>query len=119
VSDWQAPGWRIALGIELVAHLEPVLDTERCLVGFCAESEELADLFVDLIRTENLEARRARAHPAGDEQRLACDVLLPCRPDAPDDEVDNAIVAAVKASHTILCPAGTSPRPDASEAVRG
>ncbi|MHB8574364.1 MAG: hypothetical protein ACYDCQ_03440 [Dehalococcoidia bacterium] len=104
------PGWRVALGVELVAHLEPVLSPERCQVGFCCESEELADEFVRLIRVENLEARTAKAHPTGAAQRSACDVLLPCRPDAPDSEVDNAIVAAVKASHTILCPAGLRPR---------
>jgi len=102
----------VALGVELVAHLEPVLDIDRCRVGFCAESEELAAEFVKLIDVENLEARQRRAHPSGVAQRLACDVLLPLRPDAPDDEVDNAIVAAVKASHTILCPAGLRPRPE-------
>ncbi len=113
VTQWQTGGWRIALGVELVAHLEPVLETDRCLVGFCAESEELAEKFIELIHTENLDARRARAHPAGMAQAAACDVLLPCRPDAPDSEIDNAIVAAVKASHTILCPVGTRPRPSA------
>jgi len=102
----------VALGVELVAHLEPVLDLDRCRVGFCAESEELAAEFVKLIAVENLEARQGQAHPAEEAQRRACDVLLPLRPAAPDDEVDNAIVAAVKASHTILCPAGLRPRPE-------
>lgn len=102
----------MALGVELVAHLEPVLDLERCRVGFCAESEELAAEFVRLIAVENLEARQGQAHPAETAQLRACDVLLPLRPAAPDDEVDNAIVAAVKASHTILCPAGLRPRPE-------
>lgn len=112
MAQWQTPGWRIALGVELVAHLEPVLDTDRCVVGFCCESAELAAEFVKLIRTENLEARQSEAHPGGTRQKEACDVLLPCRPYAPDSEVDNAIVAAVKASHTILCPAGLRPRPE-------
>lgn len=112
VAAWQTAGWRVALGVELVAHLEPVLDLDRCLVGFCAESEELAAEFVKLIAVENLEARQGQAHPAEVVQRRACDVLLPLRPGAPDDEVDNAIVAAVKASHTILCPAGLRPRPE-------
>ncbi len=111
IAAWQIPGWRVALGVELVAHLEPVLAPERCLVGFCAESEDLAEEFVKLIQTENLDARRAKAHPDGLPQAVACDVLLPCRPNAPDSEVDNAVVAAVKASHTILCPAGLRPRP--------
>jgi len=102
----------VALGVELVAHLEPVLDPDRCRVGFCAESEELAAEFVKLIAVENMQARQGRAHPAAAAQRLACDVLLPLRPDAPEDEVDNAIVAAVKASHTILCPAGLRSRPE-------
>jgi hypothetical protein len=104
VEAWQLPGWRIALGVELVAHLEPVLSTERCQVGFCRESEELAQEFVRLIGIENLEARTAKAHPNASGQAAACDVLLPCRPDAPENEVDNAIVAATKASHAILCP---------------
>ncbi len=110
VSAWQTGGWRVALGVELVAHLEPVLAIDRCLVGFCAESDELADEFVRLIRIENLDARRGMAHPDGIDQDRECDVLLPLRPDAPDDEVDNCIVASVKASHTILCPAGLRPR---------
>lgn len=113
VAAWQTGGWRVALGVELVAHLEPVLVTERCQVGFCAESAEMAAEFVGLIRRENLEARQACAHPDQPAQREACDVLLPVRPGAPDDEIDNAIVVAVKASHTILCPAGSRPRPPA------
>ena len=104
VEAWQLPGWRIALGVELVAHLEPVLSTERCQVGFCCESEELAEEFVRLIAIENLEARTAKGHPNAGHQAEACDVLLPCRPEAPESEVDNAIVAATKASHAILCP---------------
>ncbi len=111
VNAWQLPGWRVALGVELVAHLEPVLSPERCLVGFCAESAELAGIFVALIRSENLEARQAMAHPGGMPQTAECDVLLPCRPEAPESEVENAIVAAVKASHTILCPSNLRPRP--------
>jgi len=111
VSAWQTSGWRVALGVELVAHLEPVLTPERCQVGFCCESAELAAEFVKLIRTENLEARQAKAHPGGSAQHEECDVLLPCRAEAPEDEVDNAIVAVVKASHTILCPAGLRPKP--------
>lgn len=104
-TAWQAGGWRVALGIELVAHLEPVLALDRCQVGFCAESADLAKIFVDLIRVENLEARQASAHPDGSAAGVDCDVLMPLRPAAPDDEVDNCIVASVKASHTILCPA--------------
>jgi hypothetical protein len=113
VAAWQLPGWRIALGVELVAHLEPLLANDHCQVGFCCESADLADEFIRLIRLENLEARRAAAHPGGVDQAEECDVLLPCRPDAPESEVDNAIVASVKASHSILCPAGMKPRPTA------
>lgn len=111
VAAWQTGGWRVALGVELVAHLEPVLAVDRCLVGFCAESEELADEFVKLIQSENLDARRGKAHPNGMPQSRECDLLLPLRPEAPEDEIDNCIVASVKASHTILCPAGLRPRP--------
>jgi hypothetical protein len=91
--------------VELVAHLEPILNVERCQVGFCVESEELAQTFVEMILAENLEARQAAGHPDGSNAGRRCDVLLPLRPAAPDSEVDNCIVAAVKASHTILCPA--------------
>jgi hypothetical protein len=112
VEAWQTGCWRVALGVELVAHLEPVLAIERCRVGFCCESAELAEEFVRLIAHENLQARTEKAHPDALNQREACDVLLPLRPNAPEDEVDNAIVAAVKASHTILCPANLRPRPD-------
>ena len=95
----------MALGVELVAHLEPILNVDACQVGFCVESDELAETFVQLIAVENLEARAAAAHPDGSNVGRRCDVLLPLPPSATDAEVDNCIVVAVKASHTILCPA--------------
>jgi hypothetical protein len=95
----------VALGVELVAHLEPILNVDRCQVGFCVESEELAETFVGLIAVENMEARLAAAHPDGSNGGRRCDVLLPLPEVASDSEVDNCIVVAVKASHTILCPA--------------
>ena len=53
-AAWQAPAYRIALGVELVAHLEPIVDTERLYVGFCGHSRELAELLVAAIQKENV-----------------------------------------------------------------
>jgi len=73
-------------------------------VGFCCDSEDLADLFVERIRAENIDAERCQAHPAGLNQTRACDVVLPCAPSFTREEIDHAVLAAVKASHGIMCP---------------
>lgn len=101
---WVESGQSIALGVELVAHLEPILAIEELQVGFCCDSEDLADLLVDRIKAENIDAERTRAHPGGINQYQACDVTLPCRPGASREEIDHVVLAAVKASHGVLCP---------------
>ncbi len=101
-AAWRTNAYRVALGIELVAHLEPIVDPERLYVGFCAASAELAHLLAQAICRENVEAATARAHP-GMTQESACDVILPCRPDASDEEVDHAVLAATKAAHAYFC----------------
>ena len=94
--------YRIALGVELVGHLEPVVDDERLYVGFCGHSPDLALLLKDAVLLENVAADVAKAHP-GMEQDHACDVLLPCSPSATEDEVNHAVLAAVKAAHAFFC----------------
>jgi hypothetical protein len=103
-AAWKAAGQSIALGVELVAHLEPILGLEELQVGFCCDSEDLAEVFVERIRAENVEAKRRRAHPGGVNQSRACDVVLPCSPEFTREEIDHAVLAAVKASHGIMCP---------------
>jgi hypothetical protein len=94
--------YRLALGIELVAHLEPIVDTDRLQVGFCAHSPELAEMLAQAVLKENVGAAVARAHP-GMEQDGACDVVLACRPDATDEEVNHAVLAGTKAAHAFFC----------------
>lgn len=101
-TAWETPAYRVALGVELVAHLEPIVDSERLYVGFCVRSPELAELLAGAILRENVGAAPARAHP-GMPQDLACDVILPCRPHTPDAEVDHAVLAATKAAHAFFC----------------
>lgn len=101
-AAWRTNAYRIALGVELVAHLEPIVDPDRLYVGFCAASAELAELLAGAIRRENVGAAPARAHP-GMAQDTACDVILPCRPDATDEEIDHAVLAATKAAHAYFC----------------
>ncbi|MBI2759820.1 MAG: hypothetical protein HYX51_00130 [Chloroflexi bacterium] len=101
-GEWQMPAYRIALGVELVAHLEPIVDAERLYVGFCGHSGELAKMLVDAVLKENVGAGAAKAHP-GMEQDEACDVILPCYPGMTDKNVDHAVLAATKAAHAFFC----------------
>jgi hypothetical protein len=112
-AAWETVAYRIALGVELVGHLEPLVDSERLYVGFCAQSPDLAELLCDAVLKENVGAAVARAHP-GVAQEHACDVLLPCRPDAGDEDDKHAVLAAVKAAHAYFC---ARPLPD-EEAAR-
>lgn len=101
-KTWRTLAYRIALGVELVGHLEPVVDDERLYVGFCGHSPEVAELLRDAVLQENVAAELAKAHP-GMEQEHACDVLLPCSPAATEDEVNHAVLAAVKGAHAFFC----------------
>jgi hypothetical protein len=101
---WKSAGQSIALGVELVAHLEPILDLGDLRVGFCCDSEELAGIFAERIRAENVQAEQRRAHPGGIAQIHACDVVLPCAPDFNREQIDHVVLASVKASHGIMCP---------------
>lgn len=106
-AAWRTLAYRIALGVELVGHLEPVVDEDRLYVGFCGRSAELAKLLRDAVQRENVDAAVAQAHP-GMTQDEACDVVLPCRPDATPEEVEHAVLAAVKAAHAFFCAKPTS-----------
>jgi hypothetical protein len=97
-------GQSIAIGVELVAHLEPILAIDELQVGFCCDSEELAEAFAERIEAENVAAERREAHPGGVNQQRACDVVLPCAPGFSREEIDHVVLAAVKASHGIMCP---------------
>ena len=91
------------MGLELIAHLEPILSPDALQAGFCCGSEELAGLFGERIRAENVYAERCRAHPGVVAQVHACDVVLPCGPNFTREEIDHVVLAAVKASHGLLC----------------
>ena len=82
--------------------MEPIVDTDRLYVGYCAHSPELAEMLVTAVLKENVGATAVRAHP-GMEQEAACDVVLACRPHATDEEVNHAVLAATKAAHTYFC----------------
>jgi hypothetical protein len=101
-DSWRTLAYRVALGVELVGHLEPIVDADRCYVGFCGHSAELAEMLKDAVLRENVGAGVAQAHP-GMTQDDACDVILACRPDATDEEVNHAVLAAVKAAHAFFC----------------
>ena len=88
--------------MELVGHLEPIVDTDRLYVGFCGHSPDLAVMLKDAVLRENVGAGVAKAHP-GMAQDDACDVILPCNPNATDEEVNHAVLAAVKAAHAFFC----------------
>lgn len=103
-AAWEAVAYRIALGVEIVGHLEPIVDPDRLQVGFCMRSPELAHLLCDAVLKENVGAAVARSHPGGTQEQ-ACDVLLPCRPDSTDEEEKHAVLAAVKAAHAFFCAA--------------
>ncbi len=99
---WEPVAYRVALGVELVAHLEPIVDAERLQTGFCVRSAELARIMADAVLSENVGACTGRAHPAM-HQEEACDVILACHPGAPDEQVNHAVLAATKAAHAFFC----------------
>jgi hypothetical protein len=101
---WKSRAYRLALGVEVVAHMEPIVDEELLRVGFCANSHELAQLMCASILKENVGAIVAKAHP-GMAQEDACDVLLACTPHATDDEIKCCVVATTKTAHVFLCAA--------------
>lgn len=95
---WFAAADRIATGITELAHLDAFVDPARYRVGFsCGGDADLAFAYALAIQSENVDARAVSPHPG----RPADEVLLPCRPDATDEEVTHAVLATMKASHAL------------------
>lgn len=74
------------------------MDSTRYRVGFSCEGDiELAGAYIQAIRRENVEARQV-APVSG---RPADEVVLPCQPEASDEEITHVVLAALKASHAL------------------
>ncbi len=112
VSDAERRQWiqnaeRIATGLLELAHLPAFVDPTSYRVGFFCEGDvDLANAYVEHIAAERVEARQvappvpARSSGAGDDLP-ADEVVLPCRPDADDEEIVHAVLATMKASHAL------------------
>jgi hypothetical protein len=95
-ASWLAAANRIASGLSALAHLSVTVDPNLCVVAFsCGRDLKLASNYEGAIRAENLDARIVEA--ADGEFGVA----LPCRPDAADEEIRHAVLAGVKAAHTV------------------
>ena len=116
--SWLAAAERITTGITILAHLEPFIDMERLRVGFtCGGNVDLAARYEASILDENIGCERV-ATPLPDADSLvgrvarrllgtgpgdlpADEIALPCRPDASDEEIQQAVLAVMKAAHAI------------------
>jgi hypothetical protein len=116
---WLRASERIATGLRVLAHLDAFTDVRRLTVGFSlAGDEALAARYVDAIRDEHVDARTSSAgneQPTGAPRfRLlsaamrtiagnlpADEVLVPCSPEATDEEITHVVLAVLKASHAI------------------
>ena len=101
-AEWTRVANRIAIGVELTAHLEPIVMPDRLWVGFCCFDSARATEFAKLVGAENIEALAGSGHPRQPGGDHNCDVLLPCRPGLTDAEIDQAVLAATRASHRYL-----------------
>jgi glutamate/tyrosine decarboxylase-like PLP-dependent enzyme len=96
LATWTAAANRIASGLSALAHLSVTVDPTLCVVAFsCGRDLKLARNYEGAIRAENLEVRIIEA--ADGELGIA----LPCRPDVTDEEIKHAVLAGVKAAHTV------------------
>lgn len=107
-----------------LAHLSAFVDPRHFRVGFFCEGDvKLAIEYERQIGVENVEARRVSPPVPGDlrqdgapslarkatrlllrmrENELPADeIVLPCRPDAPNEEIIHAVLATMKASHAL------------------
>lgn len=103
-ARWLVAAERIATGIAELAHLDAFVDEAHLRVGFSCDGDTvLAAAYVASIGRENVEARRVAPAVAAQPGRAlpADEVLLPCRPDAPDEEIRHAVLATLKASHAL------------------
>lgn len=110
VSEAQRKQWiinaeRIATGLVDLAHLPAFVDPSTFRVGFFCDGDlELASAYIEAIRAERIEARQvAPVVPDVDLGRelIADEVVLPCRPDAENEEIIHAVLATMKASHAL------------------
>jgi hypothetical protein len=116
--SWLAAAERIATGISILAHLEPFIDAQRLRVGFTCDGDAgLAARYEAAILAENIACERvAIPLPAAGSitgqlaRRLlgatgadlpADEIALPCRPDATDEQIQQAVLAVMKAAHVI------------------
>jgi hypothetical protein len=122
--QWIANAERIATGLMELAHLPSFVDPRSFRVGFfCEGNVELAMAYEEAIASENVEARRVSPPLPGqaggpdgpslarkaakfvlridDDELPADEVVLPCRPDAEDEEIIHAVLATMKASHAL------------------
>ncbi len=110
--SWARAALRIAIGIQVTAHFPGIVHQGVHKVGFCVGEDSAAETIVAAIVCENIEARVGRFHPDGSDQPEACDIELPCRPNVAAKELDQAVLAAVKATHAPACPIpGMLPNP--------
>lgn len=87
---------RIASGLSALAHLAVTVDPTLLVVAFsCGRDLRLASSYEGAIRAENVDSRIIEA--ADGELGIA----LPCRPNATEDEIKHAVLAGVKAAHTV------------------
>jgi hypothetical protein len=122
--QWILNAERIATGLLELAHLPAFVDPRSFRVGFFCEGDvELAKAYAKAIASENVEARRVSpplpgkvTGPEGpslarkaaklvmrlaDDELPADEIVLPCRPDAEDEEIVHAVLATMKASHAL------------------
>lgn len=123
-KQWVRNAERIATGLMELAHLPAFVDPRSFRVGFFCEGDvELAAAYVQHIVSERIEARQVspplpgQSSANGDvslarkaaklimrmeaDELPADEVVLPCRPDAPDEEIVHAVLATMKASHAL------------------
>lgn len=129
VSEVQRQQWirnaeRIATGLMELAHLPSFVDPRSFRVGFFCEGDvELARAYERAIAAENVEARRVSPPLPGqaqgpngpnmarkaakfvmrmsEDELPADEIVLPCRPDAADEEIIHSVLATMKASHAL------------------
>ena len=123
-KQWLRNAERIATGLLELAHLPAFVDPRSFRVGFFCEGDlELAGAYVEHIKAERVEARQVSPPLPGqsngvdgpslaqkaagllarmsDDELPADEVVLPCRPDANDEEIVHAVLATMKASHAL------------------
>lgn len=139
--QWIANAERIATGLMELAHLPAFVDPRHFRVGFFCEGDvDLAIAYERQIGAENVEARRVspplpgQVHGAGapslarkaaklvlrmQENELPADeIVLPCRPDATDEEITHAVLATMKTSHALEFDIELETNPQAAAARR-